>query len=108
MFLTHLNKPTIDVTGTHLQGTIQASLTQLFVVFGAPLKALPGGDNINYIWHLEFADGAIATVYDWNRACTGPHERVTWNIGGKSIEAVGLVHDAFRAAHDFKARSVAA
>ena len=44
---------------------------------------------------LEFADGTVATIYDWKEYET-PMGLYSWHIGGMSKKAVDRVTQAFR------------
>lgn len=91
-FLTHAAGP-IDVRGTFLQGTLQATRQQLVTAFGEPLLGLTRAVND---WHIQFEDGAVATIYDWKTAPVDDAEVYAWRIGGKSREDVERVHQIFR------------
>ena len=80
-----------DANGTSLQGYVQAYYHQLVAVFGEPEG---GGDKTTVEWCLQFADGTVATIYDWKESET-PMGQYRWHIGGKNSRAVGLVQHAF-------------
>ena len=55
-----------------------------------------GGYKFNFDWAIEFTERdetkTIATIYDWKyERVVGLTEKVEWNIGGNSREAVRLV-----------------
>ena len=92
------------VSGTCLQGYIDVTYAQLKKVFG---KEHSNGDGykVDAEWCLEFADGTVATIYnykDGKNYCgrSGlPKSKITdWHIGGKSSKAVAAVEDALRKA----------
>lgn len=91
-FHTHAAGP-IDVRGTFLQGTLQATRQQLVTAFGEPLNVARVTLND---WHIQFEDGAVATIYDWKNTPAGDAEVYAWRIGGKSREDVERVHQIFR------------
>ena len=74
--------------GTSLQGYIDAHYFQLVETFGEPFD----GDmyKTQKEWSIEFADGTIATIYDWKKDCD-PQNNTIWNVGGKSERAFQLV-----------------
>ena len=81
-----------DVNGTSLQGYVQAYYHQLVEVFGEPEA---GGDKTTVEWCLSFADGTVATIYDWKEYDT-PMGLYAWHIGGRSQRAVDRVMVAFK------------
>ena len=97
-FATH-NDKNINVGGTSLMGYITVTFAQLVDVFGEP------GENDGYKtdaeWEIEFADGKVATIYNWKNGhnyngCDGEDvEDITdWHIGGKDKNVVELVGQA--------------
>ena len=77
---------------TCLQGYMPARYEELVAVFGEPEA---GGDKTTVEWCLQFADGTVATIYDWKEYET-PMGLYYWHIGGKSELALTQVHSAFR------------
>ena len=86
---------TTNVGGTFLQGYIKASYDQLVKVFGEPHD--PNGDNYktDVEWAFEFADGTIATLYNWKNGKNylgdeglELNDIYTWNVGGFDEKAV--------------------
>lgn len=93
-FRTHNDDPNIDMNGTALVGTIQATRAQITRVFGESLGA---GDKTFFNWIIQFENGVIGTVYDWKSGVEpGPNQLMTWHIGGHDRRAAELVHAAFR------------
>ena len=96
---------TTNVGGTFLRGYIKASYDQLVKVFGEPHD--PDGDNYNtdVEWAFEFADGTIATLYNWKNGKNylGEAEGLElndiyeWNVGGNSDKAVAKLLEKLRA-----------
>jgi hypothetical protein len=93
-FFTH-NHAKIDIQHTSLQGTIQATPGQLRTLFGAPVDR--PSDRSFMVWEIQFKDGQVATIYDWNRTQV-PHidDVIAWHIGGRDARVVELVHATFR------------
>jgi hypothetical protein len=81
-----------DANMTSLQGYMQAHYHQLVEVFGEPEG---GGDKTTVEWCLKFADGTVATIYDWKEYET-PMGNYNWHIGGRNNLAVARVQSAFR------------
>lgn len=89
----------IDVSGTSLQGYIMTSYAMLLIKLGKPK---PGdGRKTDAEWSLLFADGTVATVYNWKngKAYMGEDglelkEINEWHIGGFDERARELVCDA--------------
>jgi len=81
-----------EANGTSLQGYIMATYDQLVARFGQPDE---GGDKTTVEWVLAFADGTIATIYDWKEYET-PMGLYSWHIGGRSQKAVDRVTSTFK------------
>jgi hypothetical protein len=75
-----INKPSIDINGTCLQGYLNAEYSFLKERLGEPLK---GHDKCTAQWHIEFQNKEVATVYDWKTSQT-PKEKYHWHVGGKN------------------------
>ena len=95
---------TTNTGGTYLQGYIKASYEQLVKTFGEPHD--PDGDNYktDVEWAFEFADGTIATLYNWKNGKNylGEAEGLElndiyeWNVGGNSDKAVAKLLEKLR------------
>ena len=96
---------TTNVGGTFLQGYIKASYEQLVKTFGEPHD--PDGDNYktDVEWAFEFADGTIATLYNWKNGknylgeaeCLELNDIYEWHVGGFSEKAVAKLLEKLRA-----------
>ena len=96
---------TTNVGGIFLRGYIKASYDQLVKAFGEPHD--PDGDNYktDVEWAFEFADGTIATLYNWKNGKNylGEAEGLElndiyeWNVGGNSDKAVAKLLEKLRA-----------
>ena len=96
---------TTNVGGTFLRGYIKASYEQLLKSFGEPHD--PNGDNYktDVEWAFEFADGTIATLYNWKNGKNylGEAEGLElndiyeWHVGGFSEKAVSKLLEKLRA-----------
>jgi hypothetical protein len=85
-----------DIAGTSLQGYVETTRADLQAAFGEPIFYEPG-DKVTIEWSLQFEDGTIATIYDWKRYeddAPELHEKMTYNIGGISAEAVARVKES--------------
>ena len=56
---------TENIYGTSLQGYIKASYEQLLKAFGPPNPNLCDNYKTDVEWAFEFADGTVATLYNW-------------------------------------------
>lgn len=83
-----------DIAGTSLRGHITATYAELVVCFGTPDEG--DGYKTDAEWAIKFADGKVATIYNWkngpNYGCGDSVNAITnWNIGGRSDEVVRRV-----------------
>ena len=89
---------TTEINGTCLKGYVKTTFNKLVKAFGAPcLNDGPSQwEKVTIEWCLRFADGTIATIYDWKGYGyqPAPDEEYEWHIGGHKPEAVALVKDA--------------
>lgn len=91
---------TTDFSGTCLQGQVNTTYEKLVSRFGEPTCA---GDEykVQAEWCLRFADGTVATIYDWKEgdAYCGegegkkPEAVTDWHIGGHNDKAVIRVRE---------------
>jgi hypothetical protein len=81
-----------EANGTSLQGYINATYADLVECFGQPEG---GGDKTTVECMLKFADGTVATIYDWKVDET-PTYMYNWHIGGKNKNAVARVTSTFK------------
>jgi hypothetical protein len=102
----------IETNGTCLCGYINATRAQLEKVFGAPVEydEQDGDGKVTTTWDIQFAEGTVATLYDWKRYEQGApkdDEVIDWHIGGRGDGSVLLIHEAFRVALGLSAAPVA-
>lgn len=87
-----------DADGTFLQGYVKSTYNKLVKAFGLPQvnKGRSEYEKVTIEWVLRFADGTIATIYDWKNYGKQPaaDEEFQWNIGGRKPEAVTLVKES--------------
>ncbi len=85
----------IDINETHLVGYISCTYESLIHLFGKPLE--DGFDNYksDAEWHLQFADGRIATIYNWKNGKNycgelgmEPKDITMWHVGSKTASVV--------------------
>ena len=91
-----------SITGTSLQGYIEATYDDLVKAFGKPsYDSTEDGesDKVHTQWALEFeneeGDLIVATIYDWKEdsAYNSRVGKYRWHIGGNSYDAVEAVYD---------------
>ena len=91
-----------SITGTSLQGYIEATYDDLVKAFGKPAyDSTEDGesDKVHTQWGLEFeneeGDLIVATIYDWKEenAYNSRVGKYRWHIGGNSYDAVEAVTD---------------
>jgi hypothetical protein len=84
------------IVGTSLCGYIRATRAEIEKVFGAPTYGVEhsGDGKVTTEWVIDFGNEVIATIYDWKRYEQGApemDERIVWNIGGRSHDALIVV-----------------
>ena len=81
--------------GTHYQGSVMTSLSNLKRLFGDPsyhYQDIASKTRNEYI--LESDEGVIATVYDFKEyRAYDDNEIIEFHIGGRSKFAVALIRD---------------
>lgn len=82
-----------DINGTSLMGYVLTTYERIVEVFGEPTRSY--GDKTTAEWEITFADGKVATIYDWKEEYT-PMGLYEWHIGGRSKEVVGRVQALLR------------
>ena len=89
-----------ELNGSHLQGTITATPYHTLVkIFGEPHDYRGHrGEKIDVEWMLKFADGTVASIYNWKYGINylqnsgTPVEQISqWNVGGHSRESYAQV-----------------
>ena len=94
---------TENVGGTSLQGYIKASYEQLLQTFGAPNPKLCDNYKTDVEWAFKFADGTIATLYNWKNGKNylgdeglELNDIYEWNVGGFNEKAVSKLLEKLR------------
>jgi hypothetical protein len=78
-----------DVSMTSLMGEVNTTYARLVEVFGQPLSG-SGDGKVNSEWIIKFANGEVATIYDWKLPET-PTDDYDWHIGGHKRWVVAQV-----------------
>lgn len=92
-----------NAVGTSLQGELQIPFSRVVEVFGEPQES--DGYKVAFEWRIAFADGTVATIYDYKASSLYNDEYPTpeqmreqnfsdWHIGGRTTRAVELVREA--------------
>jgi hypothetical protein len=72
------------------KGKVKATFTQLVALFGKPQYTADPDEKVNWWWAVEFADGTIATIYNWKTSFQygfDPEQVDGWNVGGHGYDA---------------------
>lgn len=107
-----------ETVGTSGQGYVfDKTRAEIEAVFGKPtydeqVEEFSGDGKVTVEWAINFADGTVATIYDWKRYELGTpamDERIDWNVGGNSPRALALVAEMLdttpRTGHDILVRA---
>ncbi len=91
-YTTHNEDPSLfrKTEGTHRVGEVTVDFEDLVRTFGMPRRIDNTFDGTYYQWDIEFGDGSIATVYDYNMKAPC-YDDMEWHIGGKSHDVALLV-----------------
>ena len=91
-----------DLCGSHLQGYTVSSFQNIIEKLGKP-HSNGDGYKVDVEWGFKFADGTIATLYNWKNGkiycgANGLNvEDITeWNIGGFNPDAVDRIEEALK------------
>jgi hypothetical protein len=71
---------------------ISATYEELVRTFGEP--GCGDGYKTRVEWDIQFADGTLASVYDWKSPEDEVEDVEDWNVGGFSVMAVRSVEAA--------------
>mgnify|MGYP000862312730 FL=1 len=94
-FYTH-EQAHVEIAGTQLVGTIQATPAEMLAAFGPPLFDVQPG-VVSVEWRIMFEDGTVCTFYDWKELTRPMIGDVTvWRIGSNECDGHHLAHEAFR------------
>ena len=95
-YQTH-NETEVDTNMSHLQGYINADYEELVDAFGLPMRYGFDDYKVDAEWHISFADGTVASIYNWKngRNYMGTQgmdvqDIREWHVGGYS--KIALIH----------------
>lgn len=78
-----------DARMTALMGYVNTTYARLVEVFGAPISG-SGDCKTNSEWIIRFANGEVATIYNYKTGIT-PTDDYDWHIGGNKKWVVAAV-----------------
>jgi hypothetical protein len=76
-----------------LQGYVNTTYAKLIDVFGEPNRYSDG--KVTCEWNIKFADGTIASIYDYKEDET-PLDQYNWHVGGFNADAVKRVSETLQ------------
>lgn len=76
---------------TSYQGDCNTTYSRLVEVFGQPHYTDSGDGKVTAEWVIKFANGQVATIYDYKMGST-PKGQYAWHVGGKGRQIVKLVN----------------
>jgi len=82
-----------------LQGYVKTYRSELERVFGEPRLDASFDGKVTCEWAVAFADGTVATIYDWKSHTPTQHEVYQWHIGGTNDRALANVAAALKIAN---------
>jgi hypothetical protein len=78
-----------DSAMTSLMGYVNTNYARLVEVFGRPISG-SGDGKVNSEWIIRFANGEVATIYNYKTGTT-PTDDYDWHIGGHKRWVVAAV-----------------
>lgn len=78
-----------DSAMTALMGYVNTNYARLVEVFGRPISG-SGDGKVNSEWIIRFANGEVATIYNYKTGST-PTDDYDWHIGGNKKWVVAAV-----------------
>ena len=81
--------------GTCYQGCINITYFELVDIFGEPDLIGSGDGKVHAEWIIEFEDGQVATIYDWENE-SSPEFVNEWHIGGVGFLVVSEVKEIIK------------
>jgi hypothetical protein len=79
-----------DCRMTALMGYVNTTYARLVEVFGKPISG-SGDGKTHSEWIIKFANGEVATIYDYKMKET-PTDDYDWHIGGNKKWVVAAVN----------------
>ena len=96
--ITKINSDDIKISGTCFAGEITSSYANIVDKLGEPTSSFDNYKS-DAEWHIEFADGTVATIYNWKNGRNyngesglATEDIMVWHIGG-SYMAVEWLDD---------------
>lgn len=93
-YQTH-NETNVDTNMSHLQGYVYADYEELVDAFGSPMTHSFDDYKVDAEWHILFADGNVASIYNWKngknymgRQGMDVEDIRQWHVGGFSTIAL--------------------
>ena len=80
-----------DAEMTSALGEVLTNYDKLVREFGEPIHG-SGDGKVTAEWIIKFADGQVATIYDWKEGKTPMYE-YDWHIGGRKHIVVKRIRD---------------
>ena len=100
----------VDIDRTSFKGYLAADYDDVCHVFGSPTYSNSSDGKVQKEWSILFPRETlpnkelVATIYDWKQYDTEVEHVHEWNIGGKHLEVVDYIKQAFRAFKNGKIR----
>lgn len=84
------------MVGTHFFGAIDGiSFEELTELFGTPISS--DDDETHVQWLIEFEDGLIATIYDYNQKIKDiKSDKIIWCVGGYDSRVMDRIYKLTR------------
>ena len=89
--ITYKHDDAANITGTSKKLVIKATYWRLVELFGEPEK-LRDPDNARVMWSIEFSDGGVLTIYDWNEE-RRVEDVSQWNVGSHTFMMAARIYD---------------
>ena len=84
----------VNYAGAHQQGQIAVEYNSLVETFGYPNVVgptfEPSDNKVTCMWAIQFDDGMVVTIYDWDTITTPMHLH-SWIVGGYDQQVVDRV-----------------
>lgn len=82
-----------DIHGTSKKLSIKASYDKLVELFGEPSRPFADGEHARVNWTLDFSDGHVLSIYDWNEGDNPVYNVTSWNVAARTFMAAGRIYD---------------
>lgn len=91
---------TLEIGGTYGLGEIETSYKNLVRIFGNPKIIKDKGNKTDVEWGIVFADGNIATIYNWKNGKNyldkdgiSINDIDLWHVGGRVKKVLYYITD---------------